>query len=557
MKCFVHRTAILTIAISLSICFVHAKTQKPSVVVFFVVDQGAFHYFAKVKPFFSGGFKTLFNRGMCYNNAYHPHGSPATAQGHATISTGTVAFGHGVALNEWVDEVGNLCAFGDAPEKSAPIIGTQQSRNQSLSSCLLEAETLSDRLIKENPKNKVFALSSKGRAAIALAGQKGKALWFDTHEGVYISSKAYFEELPEWVEAFNKENNPLQQKSITWTPCFASGHPAYHFPNINNYQYAAYSKPLINSTQLIKAKASNKDQSDIDDSIENDNGLSFFVRTPHANQHLLDLAKTCLDNEYTNAKENVLFLWISISSLDKVGHEFGPESKEAIDTIYHLDKQLDSFIRYCKTKIGPKNVLFVLTADHGISPIPELMQQKGYTSAQRISGPDLVEKMNETAEKKFGVKNAIMAFKSNQFFLNRDIDLPKKTMTKLLRTLKAVLSAHPGIKKVWTKNELSNTFYDPNKIEKFFTNQLYTPRSGDLICMPKPYCAVTKYTTGAAHRTPYEPDTHVPLILYQEGVLKHKTFSRKVWVPQVTTTLAHVLHIQQPEKTQYAILPGF
>ena len=43
-------------------------------------------------------------------------------------------------------------------------------------------------------------------------------------------------------------------------------------------------------------------------------------------------------------------------------------------------------MQYLKKKIGEKNYLFVLTADHGICPIPEIAQKHGFYQAKRIDG---------------------------------------------------------------------------------------------------------------------------------------------------------------------------
>src|SRR5208283_291241 len=103
--------------------------------------------------------------------------------------------------------------------------------------------------------------------------------------------------------------------------------------------------------------------------------------------------------------------------------------------------------------------------------------------------------------------------------------------------------------------ELLSTFYRPDELECLFKNQCHPSRSGDLICMVQPFSALTKHETGAAHRTPYDHDTHVPLIFYQEGRCKPCKITQKVWVPQLPVTLANILGVPKPSAARYGPLP--
>ena len=114
----------------------------------------------------------------------------------------------------------------------------------------------------------------------------------------------------------------------------------------------------------------------------------------------------------------------------------------------------------------------------------------------------------------------------------------------------------PGIKNVWTFDELEDSTFQPHQLESFYKNQLYAGRSGDIICQPEPYCQITKYPTGTSHMSPYDYDTHVPLIIYQNGRFEKKKVNKKVWMQQLPVTLAHILHVGQPSASPYDQLPG-
>lgn len=49
----------------------------------------------------------------------------------------------------------------------------------------------------------MFSVSFKDRGAILPGGRAGKAFWFSTATGRFVSSTYYYAQLPDWVEAWN------------------------------------------------------------------------------------------------------------------------------------------------------------------------------------------------------------------------------------------------------------------------------------------------------------------------------------------------------------------
>ncbi len=529
----------------------------PKLVVVVVIDQFAHHYLRKLSPYLCDGFKFLLQQGTSYENAHHPHGAPSTAPGHAGIGTGTIPYDHGIILNGWIDERGNKITFGDDDDPKAALLSKNAAPGEGKSARHMLVETLSDRAILSSTAQRpftVFSLSYKARAAIGMGGSKGNAIWFDAPSGQFTSSKTYFEKLPDWVEQFNKEHEISKLTSMTWNLRFDADSQAYNFPFINNREYATYTCKLAGNTFGINQQASclSPDIDDADDFAEV-HGPSLFLKTPAANKLLLDFAQTCLTQNFSQAGNGTFLLWVSLSSLDMLGHKYGPDSLEMIDMIYHLDQQLGDFIKFCQNQGGKRDTLFVLTADHGVEPIPEILQLKGLSLSRRIQAKPLMKKMNTYLQKKYGIEKAVAYFKVNQFYLNTKT-VPAHEKPKILRILKKYLLKQQGIKKVWTRDELIASYYRPDQLECLFKNQCHPSRSGDLICMVQPFTTLTKHETGAAHRTPYNHDTHVPLIFYQEGY-KPRTINTKVWVPQLPVTLAHIMGIPKPAAARYGRLP--
>jgi predicted AlkP superfamily pyrophosphatase or phosphodiesterase len=543
---------IIQILISVLFLFTSIFAQPPKLTVVIVIDQFAYHYIEKLSPHFKYAFKLLQQKGLNYTKTYHPHGAPATATGHATISTGATASYHGVVLNGW-PENGEFIDFGDDDSDSASVFNSNDICKYGFSSRHIMVDNLSDQVeLQSSPSkpNKIFAISLKARAAIAMAGKLGKAIWFDPQTKIFTSSKAYFTELPGWLKKYNSKYSVAKIDKIQWKLLYGENDPAYDFSDIHNYKYASNDIRLAGQTLFTEKEKNNGQPVDYDETI--------FSHTPTANKYLLDLSYECLKRNLPKEKNAKMLLWVSLSSLDMIGHIYGPSSLEVTDMIYHLDKQIYNFMMAAQSMVGTQNVLFALTADHGVSQIPTLLASKNSHLGLSLSDKKLKEEMNELVAKKHGITKIVKCFKTNQFYLNKDIleSLSQEEQQAVLNDLKNYLLQQPGIKNAWITDELSKKPYEPEQLEYFFKNQLYPERNGEIICMTQPYCNISKYECGTAHRTPYECDTHVPLFIYQPGSHEKKTINSTVYITQLAGSLAKAMGVSAPSAANKQFLPG-
>jgi arylsulfatase A-like enzyme len=83
-------------------------------------------------------------------------------------------------------------------------------------------------------------------------------------------------------------------------------------------------------------------------------------------------------------------LAVSFSATDVVGHQFGPRSHEVQDVLARLDVVLGGLLDALDQKVGPDKYLLVLTADHGVAPIPEQTTDGG-----RLQPADVKDRANQ------------------------------------------------------------------------------------------------------------------------------------------------------------------
>ncbi|MBD3231918.1 hypothetical protein GF322_04635 [Candidatus Dependentiae bacterium] len=526
---------------------INNNQETPRLTVILIIDQFAYHHVPKLKKYFKYGLKTLIENGIFYTNAKYKNAAPSTPAGHATIATGTLPCEHGFALGYWLDSQGNKIKIVSDDKKQAGVFSKNGLYDYGISATNLMVDTIVDQFILSSQpfeNHQAFAFSLKPYATLPLAGQLGKAFWFDQKSIGFTSSKAYVKKIPKWLKEFNTELKLDKLKETSWKLCYPVDDPAYSFKYINDYNHAGFEFSLIKNPQKID--------------FSKEEPFEFYIKTPACNQLILDIAKTCLDKNLSENPKDKFLLAISLSPLDKLAHNYGPDSLEVVDMIYHIDNQIGNFIKYTQEKVGASNVLFVLTADHGVAPIPEIMQAQGYKKSIRIFVKPLIEQMNKIVEKNYGISNFVIDFKKIYFFINKQKikNLENTILNEILNDLKNFLSKQPGIKKVWTNDELDYFDIPQNQIEFFFKASKYPGRTGELICQPEPYCVLTKYKTGTSHRSPYDYDTHVPLIIYQKDWFEKQIFNEQVCMTQLAPTLAKILNISKPSASTYATLPG-
>lgn len=527
------------------------NTRPPRLTVILVIDQFAHRYVDKLYSRLKHGLRYLYDHGVVYTNAHMPHGQPGTATGHAGLNTGTCARYHGFTSNTWYqhgvkvecddDETGDALVIN-------PIDGSTYDYGKSAQYLMVDG--LSDQCaLQTEPASNFFAYSisgvGKSRAAIATASKMGKALWIDPVTGMFTSSKAYFDTLPLWLQQFNRTHDINKPGYMKWTPMYPLSPYAYNFFNINNYKYARTHETMMNKNVPVP---------DLENS---EHPYHYFEKMPQANQLILDCAQACIKTYVSRKHRDRLLLWVCLSPLDKVAHQYGSESKEAIDMIYHLDKQIQRFIRRTLRVIGKHEVIFALTADHAVMSIPDLLHDEGLKQAQRIRRVEWIQDLNQKLAEKYGLEKIILSHKSQELVLDPKImdELDHKKRSAIMQDIKFLVMQEPGIKNVWTYDELVRLPTCPNTFEENIKNQLFKGRSGSIVIQTHPYTVFTMWGEGTSHKTPYDYDTHVPLVIFHPGKFEHRYVRKRVAALQLPNTLAEVINVPKPSASTYDILP--
>ncbi len=508
--------------------------QKPKLVVGIVVDQMRYDYLIRFwDKFGDDGFKKLVNEGFDCKNDNFNYMLTYTGPGHASIYTGTTPENHGIIANTWYNKVSKKYVYC-VQDTTVNTIGST-SVNGKMSPKNLLTTTITDELkLATNNKAKVIGISLKDRGAILPAGHSANAaFWFDGNNiGQWISSSYYMKKLPDWLKKLNATNPAEKYLSKPWNTLY---------PIASYTESIADNNPYEGKFRTEKAPAFPHNLPALRDSNYN---YSLIKSTPFGNTILKDLAIATIKGENLGKDKITDFLAISFSCTDYVGHQFGPMSKEIEDTYLRLDKDLGELLKFISTTIGKDNVLIFLTADHGAVNVPQyLIDNKlpgGYFDENLC-----INNLKNYLEKTYNTDSLIANISNYQVFLNHQyINRKKMNIASIENKIAAFLLTQKGIAKVATATNLKATEFT-NRILADVQRGFNQVRSGDVLFVLQSGWIPAGFSTGTTHGSPYNYDTHVPLLWYGFGVNKGNA-NEAVYTPDIAATVAAILQIQPP-----------
>jgi len=505
-----------------------------------------------------GGFKYLYNQGIVYEDAHHAHSNTETIVGHTTLATGAYPSRHGLIGNVWFDRTTGHMTYNiedpryrllsdDADvDKSTEIDPTQKAaRSDGRSPAAILVSTFSDELsIHTDKKSKIFGVSVKDRGAVSMAGHAGKAFWFSKAKGEFVSSSFYYEKYPQWVNAFNAAKPALAYANKNWELMYAPSE--YMFGDKDDQEWESVIGGFGRVFPHAYGPADGK------------YFTTFLTLSPAGDDLTLDFAKALIENENIGEDNITDYLSISFSSTDYVGHVFGPSSLESEDNLLRLDKTLEELFTYVEKKIGLKNTLIVLSADHGSPEAPPQVNEYGieahYVDPESWDKAPGIEKL----KKEFGIgKELIQAFNPPYIYLNKQVI--KEKGLDLVRVEEVVaneIMKFKGVNMAVSSTALMEGRVADTEDMRLILNSHNVKRSGDIFILFEPNWFINDFdglTVACTHGSLWNYDTFVPVIFVGMNLKPQKIY-RKIETVDVARTLSAYVNVKPPSGANGEIL---
>ncbi len=320
------------------------RTERPALVVFIAVDQLRGDYLDRFASQLTGGLARFRNNSAFFPHAWQDHAITETAPGHATMLSGREPVHTEIISNN-----------RGVPDELSPLIG---SNAVGASPRRFVGTTLYDWLRVRDPQTRVLSVSRKDRGAILTVGRaRGDVYWFA--DGRFTTSRYYADTLPTWVTAFDDSIHLERLAGTKWDLLL----PANQYPEpdsvwVENSGTDFMFPHVLPAASQMAAKVASYP---VMDSLTLAFALEGVKRTGVGKRSLAAGPSAMPD-----------LLSISLSTTDAVGHAFGPDSREIHDQVLRVDRWLGEFMRELEREIPSNRIIYALTGDHGVAPLPEL-----------------------------------------------------------------------------------------------------------------------------------------------------------------------------------------
>ncbi|MGZ3655186.1 MAG: alkaline phosphatase family protein [Bdellovibrionota bacterium] len=486
-----------------------------------------------------GGFSYLISNGAYFPFAQYDILQPMTGPGHATILSGSYPYLGGIPTNDWYSHENKSKVYCvEDPEfetlgdfKAKPHLGTSP-RN-------FLGTTVGDELKNTGWPSKVVSVAIKDRAAILLGGQRADvALWMDAGTFRWVSSRFYFpaKKLPSWVQQLNERLAARAGQRFLWE---LPPQPETSLAIFNVQHEGDNVKSVGESFPHTITRSSLSE-------IASPAGLDLTV----------EAAEAAVEGTKLGTGRGPDLLAVSFSSHDYVGHAFGPDSRENEEMVAAEDRAISTFINFLGKKIpgGLKNVMFALTADHGVAPNAEWLVNHRI-NAGVIDPKELHQRLEKKLEEKFGSVEKLpwLSYSVDfSFWFNREAMKEKRIAVEpLAEEVKRLLLEEKGFAYAFTAADVAARRLPPGLHERRILKTFVPGRSGDVVGLVRPFYYVKEQT--ANHMADYTYDETVPLVLSGAGIKAGK-YATKAEVVDLAPTLSFLLGSLAPSLSEGRVL---
>lgn len=509
-----------------------AGDEKPKLVVGVVVDQMRYEYIPLYwDDYGEDGFKRLVRTGYSFTDTHFNYFPTYTGPGHAAVFTGTTPAVNGIVGNAWYDRLRGESMYV-VQDDSVQTVGAEGDAGK-MSPKNLTSTTLADEIKSANSESKIYAVSLKDRGAIMAAGHLGDAaFWFDGSTGRFITSTWYLNELPDWVEQFNESGAADSYNNKTWNTLLDI--EEYTKSNADD---TPYESPFDHEEAPVFPHQKDPD----------DDSYNFMMSTPSGNTIVWDFARRMIEDEQLGSDDTMDFLGIGFSSTDYVGHQFGPRSVELQDTYLRLDRDIADLLDYLDEKVGEGEYLLFLTSDHGVVDVPAELQDRGLPGGY-FNSSLAIGSLNDHLQDLYGEGDWIEHYTNQQVYLDRELVKEEGlSVEEMQYEASRFLLQFEGVLSTNTAYNFMNEGYESG-LQAMYQRGFQYERSGDVFIQLKAGWLDSDYPTGTSHGSPYNYDTHVPLLFYGWNIPQGAS-ARESTVPQIAPTLSILLDVSLPSGT--------
>jgi len=510
----------------------------------------------RLSPDQPGGLGRLQREGRVFEDAALAHAVTETCPGHATMLSGRHPANIGVPGNSYVDPdtlEQRYCVEDPAPDAAilgaAPEAGSKPEPRDGRSPRVMRDGSLGDWMKARWPGARVFSVSGKDRSAIAMGGRDADAAYWlvrgaDPH---FTTSRYYLEALPDWVRAFDARRvHALLPDAWEYLPASVAASAATARVDDYPHESPAFGRaaphPVLRDPPGVER---------LPEALRHPSDRAYA--TPFQDAVTLAFTRELVERENLGSGPQPDLLAVGLSATDLVGHFYGPESWESRDALARLDAALGELLAFLEARVGAGRLLVVVTADHGVLPIPEWLLETERSRCPlpggRLQGKELLAGLAAQLDASFGAaagdEGPWFASASSRITFNRARAAQAGVSLEDLQAVaRRHLDAQAGVTRTWTRDEaLSGA--GPEPFASLYLNSWEPRIAGDLALQVDEDCLLSDPRIATSHGSPYLYDRRVPLVFFGPGVAPGRVRGDAATV-DIAPTLAKLLGVETP-----------
>jgi arylsulfatase A-like enzyme len=209
-----------------------------------------------------------------------------------------------------------------------------------------------------------------------------------------------------------------------------------------------------------------------------------------------------------------------------------------------LDRELANFFAFLGHQIGLANVWIALSADHGVSSLPDAVKKLRIPAAN-LDSKKIEAQLNSAITTKFSPGHATAYVKLDypMAWLDQDAFTASHVREHDAEVAVGEAMKQAGMRGYYTKSQLAEGEVSNTALGRKYLNS-YSPE-GSWYVMGVPDIYAVGPAKGTDHASPYNYDTHVPLAFYGVPFLPG-TYRTPTEPIDLAATLASLLGINAP-----------
>lgn len=497
-----------------------SRVSTPRLVVAITVDQMRADYLDRFASQYTGGLARLVRGGAIFTDAHQDHANTETAPGHATTLSGREPYRTGIVLNS----VG-------VPDPHAPLIG---GGGPAASPFRFRGSTLIDWMRIHDPRSRALSVSRKDRGAILPLGRAHESVYWYATDGRFTTSTYYRDTLPSWVNGFNARGLPERYAGKSWDLLLPAS--AYPEPDTVQIEDLGREPAFPHRVPADEAQA-----------------VASLIAFPFMDEVTVAIALDGVQALKLGTGPAPDLLAVSLSSTDAVGHRFGIASREIHDQLLRLDRTLGVFFDSLYKLRDSASIVVSLTADHAATLPPELaVVRPGTPPPVRADLSAFNRAFLDTLVVR-GLGDGGAEFADAILFLDpAAFQRAGLDRDSVARAYASQVRQQPGVLRAdrWASILSADTVKD--SVARRWRHSIPPDVPAAVVITLRPGSVWGRYAPGI-HGSPWDEDTHVPLVFYGPP-FKAGRYNEKARVVDLAPTLAAVLAIPPTEPLDGHIL---